>query len=217
MVRTAAVLTLLVCVTVASAQETKKKDFLKHLKIGDPAPAYTDLKGVDGQKHSLSDLKDKDVVVLVIACNHCPVVQAYLDRIKKFAKEHAGPASKVALVAISVNDVEQDPADSFEEMVKLAKEAELPFAYLYDPSQQIAKDLGASRTPEFFVFDKDRKLVYHGALDDSMRESKVKVNYLEPAVKAALKGEKVETPQTKPDGCPILFIENRKPKSDDKK
>src|SRR5262249_41673922 len=154
------------------------------LMVGDAAPEWTGLEGVDGKKHSLSDLKDKDVVVMVITCNHCPVAVAYEDRIIEFTKKHAGPDSKVALVAINVNNNEEDKMPA---MQNRAKSKGFNFSYLYDPSQKVGKDYGASVTPEFFVLDKARKIVYMGALDDNLKPDMVKTNYLEAAVTAALK------------------------------
>src|SRR5205809_4781087 len=96
---------LLAVLLAASAQAG---EFNRKLNIGDSGPAWVNLPGVDGKSHSLADLKDKDVVVVVVTCNHCPVAQAYEDRIISFAKKHAGPDSKVALVAINVNNFDED-------------------------------------------------------------------------------------------------------------
>src|SRR5688572_13961744 len=89
-------------VGLASAQPGAK------LKIGDAAPAFTDLPGTDGKKYSLNDFKDRDVLVVAITCNHCPVAVAYEDRLIDFTKKHAGPGSKVGVIAINVNNLEAD-------------------------------------------------------------------------------------------------------------
>src|SRR5262249_49015213 len=149
-------------------------------------PSYAGLEGVDGETHALTDLKDKDVVVLCITCNHCPVAVAYEDRIIAFSKQYCGADSKVAFVAINVNN---NDADKLPRMKERAQEKGFRFAYLYDPSQKIGRELGASVTPEFFVLNKARKVVYMGAMDDEMNPEKVKHRYLEDAVKAVLKGE----------------------------
>ncbi|MBV9121986.1 MAG: thioredoxin family protein [Planctomycetes bacterium] len=175
----------------------------RKITIGQQAPAWENLPGVDGKTHSLSDLKDKDVVVMVITCNHCPVAQAYQDRIIAFAKKYTeDPNSKVALVAINVNNI---PEDRLPQMKERAREKGFPFPYLYDQSQKIGHEYGASVTPEFYVLDKDRKIVYTGAMDDSMNPSEVTVNYLEPAVEAALKGEKPATTETRARGCGVKY------------
>ena len=178
---------------VASAQASK-------LKIGDAAPNFTDLPGVDGKKHSLAEYKDKDVLVVAITCNHCPVAVGYEDRIINFTKKYAGPKSKVQVVAINVNT---GPADKLDKMIIRAKDKGFNFPYLYDESQAVARALNARVTPEFYVFDKNRKLVYWGSMDNS--QSNPKTNYLEPAVEAALAGKTVANPLTKAVGCGVQY------------
>ena len=171
------------------------------LKVGSPAPNFSGLESADGKSVSLADFKDKDVVVVAITCNHCPVAIAYQDRVIDLAKKF-GPDSKVAIVAINVNNDDEDKLDKMKER---AKEKGFQFPYAYDPSQKIARDLGASRTPEFFVFDKSRKLVYTGALDDSMNPTKVSKHYVADAVEAALKGETPKVSTSAPVGCGIAY------------
>lgn len=173
-------------------------EFNKKVSIGDAAPTFTGLEGTDGKKYGL-DAFTKDVVVVVVTCNHCPVAVGYEDRLIAFTKKFG---DKVDVVAINVNNLE---ADKLPKMIERAKEKGFNFPYLYDGSQKIGKDLGASVTPEFFVLDKARKIVYMGAMDDSNNATNVKVNYLEPAVEAALKGSKVEKSETRPRGCGVKF------------
>jgi len=179
------------------------------LKIGSSAPTFGSLEcaTMPGKTCSLADLKGKDVVVYVVTCNHCPVAKAYEDRLIEFAKKHSGKDSKVQLVAFSVNSGD---ADSFDNMKERAKEKGFNFPYLHDGSQKIAKDLGATATPEFFVFNKDRKLVYTGAMDDNMKADKVTKHYVEDAVQAALKGDKPSTETTAPVGCGIAWAKAAK-------
>ena len=172
------------------------------LKIGSPAPNFSGLESADGKSVSLADFKDKDVVVVCITCNHCPVAIAYEDRLVAFAKKYAGPDSKVALVAINVNNGE---ADRLPKMKERAKEKGFNFPYAYDPSQKIALDLGATRTPEFFVFDKERRLVYTGAMDNNQAADDVSKHYLADAVEAALKGEAPKVQTTAAKGCGIQY------------
>ena len=183
------------------------------LKIGDRAPKFSGLEcaTMPGKSCSLEDLKDKDVLVFCVTCNHCPVAVAYEDRLIDFAKKYAGQDSKVMLLAFSVNTGEDD---SLPKMKERAKEKGFNFPYLFDGSQKIARDLGATRTPEFFVFNKDRRLVYHGAMDDNMKASDVKKHYLEDAVKSALKGETPKVETTKPQGCGIRFAKKDDAKKD---
>ena len=177
------------------------------LNIGDPAPAWKDLPGVDGKLHSLSDLKDKETVVVVFTCNSCPVAADYEDRIIKFAKTHGGPGGKVALVAINVNKVE---ADSLPKMQERAKEKGFTFPYLFDETQKIGRAFGANFTPEFFVLNRERKVVYMGGMDDNSNGDAVTASYLEPAVLAVLKGEKPAQTETLPRGCRIRYARERK-------
>jgi peroxiredoxin len=178
------------------------------LNIGDAAPAWEGLIGTDDKNHSLADFKDKEVVVLLFTCNSCPVAANYEDRILAFAKKYAGADSKVALVAVNVNTV---PEDKLPKMKEKAKEKGFTFPYLYDETQKIAKDYGANFTPEFFVLNKERKVVYMGAMDDQGPPKEPKANYLEAAVTAVLKGDKIEMAETSAQsGCRIRFVRAKK-------
>jgi peroxiredoxin len=192
---------VLALVGIAPAADPGK--YNKVLGIGSPAPAWKDLEGTDGKKHALADLKDKDVVVVVFTCNSCPVASGYEDRIIAFAEKYAKPDSKVALVAINVNTNKDDALPAMKER---AAKKKFPFAYLYDPTQQVARDYGANFTPEFFVLDKNRKVVYMGAMDDKAPPNTPTVGYLDAAVQAVLDGESVATAETSAAaGCRIKF------------
>jgi len=177
------------------------------LNIGDPAPAWKDLPTVDGKTHSLDDLKDKDVVVVVFTCNSCPVASDYEDRILAFSKKFAGPEGKVGLVAICVNKV---PEDQPEKLKARAESREFNFPYLYDETQAIGKAFGAAFTPEFFVLDKDRKVAFMGGMDDSSLEETVKSQFLVPAVEALLAGKPVEVAETPAIGCRVRYARERR-------
>ena len=181
----------------------------KVLAIGDKAPEWKDLEGIDGKKHSFADLKDKEIVVVVFTCNGCVVAEAYENRIVAFVEKYAGPQSKVGFVAINVNTGTEDALPAMK--VRAAKK-KFNFPYLYDPTQQIARDYGAMFTPEFFVLNKERKLIYTGAMDDKAPPGEAKLLHLENAVTAALAGKPIETRETSPAaGCRIKF----NPKKDD--
>ncbi len=197
MIRRLSSLVVVLALAVVPAQAGK---FNSKISIGDPAPTFSNLPGADGKSYSLVDMKDKDVVVVVVTCNHCPVAVAYEDRIIAFTKKYAGKDSKVGIIAINVNTNDQDKLVA---MTQRAKEKGFNFPYAYDESQQIGKALGASVTPEFFVFNKERKLVYMGAMDDSQKSPKV--NYLEAAVEATLAGKSVETAETRARGCGVQY------------
>jgi peroxiredoxin len=187
---------------VLSAAPAAAGEFNKVLSVGDPAPAWADLEGTDGKKHALADLKDKDVVVVVFTCNSCPVAAGYEDRIIAFANTHAKPDAKVAVVAINVNTV---PEDRLPKMKERAAKRKFPFPYLYDPTQQIAKAFGANYTPEFFVLNKDRKVVYMGAMDDKSPPAEATTSHLEAAVSATLAGSAASKGETLARGCRIRF------------
>jgi peroxiredoxin len=178
-------------------------EFNKVLSVGDKAPAYADLEGTDGKRHTLDEFKAKKAVVIVFTCNSCPVANLYEDRVAALAKKYAdGPDAKVALVAINVNTVAEDRLDK---MVERAKKKKYSYPYLYDPTQKIARDYGAMYTPEFFVLDGDRKVAYLGALDDTSRAEDVKVRHLEAALDAVLAGTAPAKGETLARGCKIRF------------
>ena len=177
------------------------------LNIGDKAPAWKELPGVDGKQHSLSDLKERDVVVLAFICNSCPYAVDYENRLIAFSKKHSGKDSKVSIVAVNVNKVEEDLPPKMKEK---ADAKGFNFPYLFDKDQKIANDYGAGFTPEFFVLNKDRKVVYMGAMDDSPNADKVKRCYVEEAVTAALVGKQPEVKETVPIGCRIRIERTRR-------
>jgi peroxiredoxin len=179
-------------------------EFNSTRNTGDDAPAWKNLPGVDGKEHSLADFAQKRPVVVIFTCNSCPIATDYEDRIIALAKKFA---DKVDFVAINVNRV---PEDSLEKMKTRAEKKKFPYPYLFDESQQIAKDYGANFTPEFFVLSADRKIVYMGGMDDNSDAKLVKTNYLEPAVEAVLKGEKPATQETAARGCRIRFANARR-------
>lgn len=175
------------------------------LSIGDPAPAWKDLPGIDGKTHSLADLKQSKAVVLVFTCNSCPYAIDYEQRIIALTKQFAG--QDIAVVAVNVNKV---PEDSLDEMKSRAKSQGFNFAYLYDESQQIARDYGATYTPEFFVLDAQRKIAYMGALDDSPAAEKVEEQYVAAALKALLDGAQPKVTETAAIGCRIRMERKRR-------
>jgi peroxiredoxin len=178
-------------------------EFNKVLKLGDTAPAWKDLPGTDGKKHSLGDHSSKELLVVCFTCNSCACSEEYEDRIIAFAKKYQ---DRVGFVAINVNTIPEDRLDA---MKKKADKKKFPFDYLYDETQKIARDYGATYTPEFFVLTKDRKIAYMGAMDDKTNLADVKERYLESAVDAMLKGEKPAKSETIARGCLIRWKRTR--------
>ncbi|MFI4875991.1 MAG: redoxin domain-containing protein, partial [Blastopirellula sp. JB062] len=167
---------------------------------------WKDLPGVDGRKHSLADL-EKEVVVVAFTCNTCPYAIDYENRLNQLAKRYAAADSRVAVVAINCNLIEED---SLPEMKRRAAAKKFAFAYLSDVSQESGKQFGATRTPEFFVLNKKRKIVYMGALDDAVDAEKAKINYVQLAIDAALRGERPAKTETVPIGCNIRYKRSRR-------
>jgi len=177
-------------------------EFNKVINIGQQAPKFSGIPAVMGDKETTLNLDDikEDVVVLVFLANHCPVVTAYEDRIIDFNNEFKGKSVKLIGIAVSEQDVDRLPA-----IKSRVKEKGYNYVYGSDESAAIGKAYGATRTPEFFVLDKARKIRYTGALDDNQQEAKVKKTYLKDAVTAVLKGESPEKTETRPEGCGISY------------
>lgn len=172
------------------------------LAIGAQAPDFT-LPTVDGATRSLADYADRPALALVQSCNHCPYVQAWEGRMSALQSDYADQG--FALVAVNSNDAAAYPEDSFEAMVARARDQRFTFEYLYDESQRLARQLGAERTPEVFLFDADRRLVYHGAIDDSRDEAAVGEHFLRDAIDAVLAGETPAVEDTPAVGCTVKW------------
>lgn len=206
MFRAFLVLSLLALASLPGTAKPGK--FNKVLAPGDAAPAWENLKGTDGRAHSLADLKDKEVVVVVFTCNTCPVAVEYEDRLIAFAKVYAGEGSKVAVVAINPNTGKDD---ALEAMTARAKKKGFPFAYLTDTTQDVTRAYGAMYTPEVFVLNKDRKVVYTGAVDDKLPPGEPTAKYLEAAVTAVLAGKPIAaTESSAAAGCKIKIAPKRR-------
>ena len=173
------------------------------IPIGSSPPEF-ELLGTDGRNHSINDFKDFDVLVIFFTCNHCPYVYGS-DEITRQTVERF-KSRNVAFLGINSNSISTVPADSFENMVERMRQYQFPWLYLYDPTQEVAKKYGALRTPHFFVFGKDRKLIYTGRGVDNPRDtSKMTTNDLEKALEEYLDGKSVSVPVTNPIGCNIKW------------
>ena len=176
---------------------------MSKLNLGASAPSFT-LPGTDGQQHSLSDYAAKNATVVIFSCNHCPYVRAWEDRMVQTQADYG--AKGVQLIAINANNAVSHPSDSFDKMKERVAEKGFNFPYLHDESQEVARAYGAERTPEVFVFDKDHKLSYHGAIDDNYdNPSEVKQHYLSAALDAILAGQSPSVSETAPVGCTIKW------------
>jgi len=140
------------------AKETPLCDF------GTPAPDFK-LLGVDGRRWTLTDCRGEKATLVMFLCNHCPYVQASIQRVVTVCNELASLGMKA--VAIMPNDVENYPDDSFENMQRFAQAHQFPFPYLYDETQKTARAYGAVCTPDFFGYNAKLELQYRGRLDES--------------------------------------------------
>ncbi|MFQ5734134.1 MAG: thioredoxin family protein [Planctomycetaceae bacterium] len=174
--------------------------FNRVLNVGDKAPRWTKLLGIDGKRHSLSDLKDGKPVVVVFIANRCPTTTLYEKRIKSFVKTYSRKG--VRFVAINGN---RGPTETFAKMMQRAKTSGFAFPYLRDPDQETARAYGATHTPHFFLLDGKRKIAYMGAFDDNLKPEKVEDHYLRDAVDALLAGKAPEVTESRQVGCEIEY------------
>ncbi len=174
------------------------------LALGQHAPSFA-LPGVDGREHTLESYDDAAVLVLIQSCNHCPYVLAWEGRMTAIQSDYADRG--VRLVAVNSNDAARYPADSFEEMVAHAAARDFNFDYLHDADQSLMSALGSERTPEVFVFDRERKLVYHGAIDDNRDDTEVGSHYLRDALDSVLEGREPAVAETPPVGCSVKWLQ----------
>jgi peroxiredoxin len=162
------------------------------------------LKNVDGNALSPEDFSGAKALAVIFWCNHCPYVRAWEDRVIALQREYADRG--VQFLLVNANDAQKYPGDSYEEMQKRAEEKGYPFPYLVDEPQDVARQYGAERTPEIFLFDEARTLRYHGAPDDNYDDPNgVTHQYLRDAVEAVLSGTAPTESETPPRGCTIKW------------
>jgi len=175
------------------------------LSIGAQAP-MTDakMKNVDGKDVSIADVRGPSGTLVVFTCNHCPFAKAWESRIVELGNAYR--AKGVGVIAVNANDPSAAPEDAFDVMKQRAQEKGMQFPYVVDATSGVARAFGATRTPEAFLFDKDGKLVYHGAIDDNKEDAtKVGSPYLKNALDAVVAGKDVAVKETKFLGCGIKF------------
>ena len=173
------------------------------LRIGDKAPDFK-VEATDGRTYSLADFSKAKALVVFFTCNHCPYVLGSDEVTRATAERFKGKG--VAFIGINSNSEITHPDDDFAHMVERMKTHHFPWVYARDKSQQAAKAYGALRTPHFYVFDKDRKLVYTGrGVDNPRNTAEMTVNDLDRALEQHLAGKPVSTPLTNPIGCNIKW------------
>lgn len=173
------------------------------LQIGEKAPDFK-LPATDGKTYSLDDFKTARVLVVFFTCNHCPFVTGS-DEVTRDTVERYRDRG-VAFIGINSNSENTYREDDFPHMVKRMEEHNFPWIYAHDKSQEVARAYGALRTPHFFVFDEERRLVYTGRGVDNPRDAaKITTNDLERALEEVLAGKPVSVPMTNPIGCNVKW------------
>jgi len=178
--------------------ESKEK-----LQLGDEAPEFS-LPGIDDKTHRLSEISDANAVLIIFMCNHCPYVQAKFKTIKDLQEKFK--SAGLVVIGINSNDVEKYPEDNFEKMKEYAQQYGFNFIYLLDQTQEIAKAYGAQCTPDPFLFDKEKKLVYHGRFDDAHGPDKTPTTHeMQDAIQSVVVGGFVKSDQKPSMGCSIKW------------
>ncbi|MGA4577768.1 thioredoxin family protein [Limisphaera sp. VF-2] len=180
------------------------------LPLGTPAPEFR-LPDTNGRWVSLADFPGAAAYLVMFLCNHCPYVKHIRSALAEFAREYQKRG--VAIVGINSNDIERYPEDSPERMKEEVRTAGYTFPYLFDETQEVAKAYRAACTPDFFLFDRNRKLVYRGQFDDSRPGNGVPVTGrdLRAALDAVLEGRPVPTDQKPSMGCNIKWKPGNEP------
>lgn len=173
------------------------------ISIGDPAPAVT-LPGTDRATHRFGEPDDSAATVVYWTCNHCPYALAWEERIHQVSRDYSG--RDVRVLAINSNYAVTHPADSFKAMTdRVEREGGWPHPYLHDESQEAAHAFGAKKTPDVFVFDRDRRLRYRGAPDADYDDPGQDAAWLRSALDAVLDGRDPDPAETAPVGCGVKW------------
>lgn len=179
----------------------------KRLALGGKLPgAELAMKSVDGRSVRIADVRGAKGTLVVVTCNHCPWSKAWEGRIADLGRDYA--ARGVGTIALNPNDPAAHPEDGFAQMQERAAELDLKFPYVVDAKGAVTRALGASKTPEVFLFDTQDTLVYVGAVDDSPNDpAGVTKPYLQDALEALVGGAAIPVAETRALGCSIAFGE----------
>ncbi len=178
------------------------------LSLGTDAPKFNLQDVVSGQNVSLEKFKDKKALLVMFICRHCPYVKHVERYLAQLGKDYQN--KDTGIVAISSNDIEAYPEDAPDSLKEQAEQLGFTFPYLYDESQEVAKTYTAACTPDFFLFNADRKLIYRGQLDDSRPGSDIPVSGkdLREAIDALLNDQEINPNQKPSVGCGIKWKSN---------
>jgi peroxiredoxin len=181
------------------------------LELGTPAPPFSLPDVVLGRMISLDTFKQSDALLVMFICRHCPYVKHVQQELARIGNDYQ--KRNVGIVAISSNDAEAYPDDSAASLAEMSKELGFTFPLCYDESQETAKAYYAACTPEFYIFDKQRRLVYRGQLDDSRKGNEIPVTgqHVRAALDAILKGRQVDPDQKPSIGCNIKWKPGNEP------
>jgi peroxiredoxin len=195
---------LMFAVCLSLTASAKESEFNEVLSIGEKAPKFSDLPGVDGKKHSLTEYQSAKAVVVVFTSNQCPVAIDYEERLVALQEEFS--KREVQLIAICSNF---EPGNELELLKERAESQKFNFPYLRDDNQEIAKAYGATHTPHVFLLDGNRNIAYMGAIDDSDLPEKVAKHYLRDAIESVLEGAEPAIKETQSFGCRIRYKRRR--------
>lgn len=175
------------------------------LALGTNAPKFSLADVVTGEKISLETFTEKRALLIMFICNHCPYVQHVKEELAQMGKDYKD--KDIAIVAISSNDINSYPDDAPNKLKQMAEELDFAFPYCFDEDQEVAKSYAAACTPDFFLFDKERKLVYRGQLDDSRPGNNQPVTGadLRAAIDAVLTDQPINPNQKPSSGCNIKW------------
>jgi peroxiredoxin len=173
------------------------------LKTGEQAPEFS-LPAIDGKTYSPKDFPNAKALLIIFMCNHCPFVIPKVPLMNKLYDKFKG--QDLIMIGINSNNVEQYPEDNFENMKKFAQEQGIEFIYAIDETQETAKAYGATCTPDPFLFDADKKLVYHGRFNDALDpDTTPTTKDMEEAIEAVLQGKKPQQEFLYSMGCNIKW------------
>lgn len=173
------------------------------LTIGSSLPkADVKMKDISGKDVSFNDAKKKNGLLVMFSCNTCPIVHQYEERTVAICKDAL--AQDIGVILLNSNEAQRTKGDGYEDMQAYAKKLDYTFHYVVDKNSEMADAFGANRTPECFLFDKDGKLVYHGAIDDNPEGGEKP--YLAIAFKNMRGGKKIDPENTKSVGCTIKRV-----------
>jgi len=177
----------------------------KMIPLGTKAPDFNLPDTISGETKSLAELKSDVATVVMFICNHCPYVKHVNEQLVQLAKDYQPRG--VSFIAISSNDPETYPEDAPERMKEVGIQLGYPFPYLFDESQDVARDYSAACTPDTYIFDKDLKLVYRGQLDGARPGNQIPVTGVDVrnALDALINGEPVDQNQVPSMGCSIKW------------